>query len=286
LLDPFNQKITIYSAKRGEGSSTISLKSFLTELPQAHELGIRLFKRNLKAQYRQSLLGITWALFPPLITAGLWIFLRANNVMRMDATVISYPVFVITGTMLWQVFSESIMSPIKNVSMNKSMLVKINIPREGLLLSGIYEVSFNILIKFFMLGIIYLFFQQVVSIQLLLVPIGIVVIMLTGFSIGLVLTPIGLLYTDISKGLGLVLPFLMYLTPVVYPQPTEGMAGMLMKINPMASLITVTRNWFTAQPVEQMGMFWIYTAFFLVVLFFGWIIYRLSMPIIIEKSGS
>jgi lipopolysaccharide transport system permease protein len=130
-----HQKITVYSADTTDRSIASHFRDIFRELPEAHELGSRLFKRNIKAMYRQSLLGITWALFPPLITAGLWIFLRGNNVMSLGETSVPYPVFVLVGTMLWQIFTESILSPLKSITTNKAMLIKINIPREGLLLS-------------------------------------------------------------------------------------------------------------------------------------------------------
>lgn len=279
--------MTIYSADAGERNLLHHLRSIIRDLPDSHELGLRLFKRNLKALYRQSLLGFAWALFPPLMTAALWIFLRSNNVMSMGDTGISYPVFVLTGSMLWQIFTESIQAPIKNVSANKSMLVKINIPKEALLLSGIYELLFNVLIKIGLLAIIFVFFRQEIGLSLLMVPVGIAAIIICGFSIGLALTPIGMLYQDIQKGLTVILPFLMYLTPVVYPKPTgDGIVAQIMKVNPMATIIPETRNWFTAQPGEALTMFWMYTGFFALLLFLGIVVYRLAMPMIIERIGS
>jgi lipopolysaccharide transport system permease protein len=195
-----HQKITIYSADTADRSVASHFSEIFKELPEAHELGYRLFKRNIKALYRQSLLGITWALFPPLVTAAIWIFLRGNNVMSMGETDVPYPVFVLVGTMLWQIFTESMLAPLKAVTTNKSMLIKINIPREGLLLSGIYEVLFNVLIKIILLALIFIVFQQTVTVSVVWVIPGIMSIMLCGFALGLILTPVGMLYTDIQRG--------------------------------------------------------------------------------------
>jgi lipopolysaccharide transport system permease protein len=282
-----HQKITIYSANPSNRSVFFHLGEVIRDLQQAHELGYRLFKRNLKVLYRQSLLGFGWVLFPPIATAALWIFLR-NNVMTMSDTGIPYPVFVLTGTILWQIFHEAILSPLNQVTANKAILSKINISREGLLLSGIYEMIFNICIKIGLLSVIYLYFNQSASLSsLVLVPIGIFSISLTGFAIGLALTPLGMLYQDINKGLTVILPFLMYMTPVVYPKPsTEGTIGMIMMMNPMATLIPTTRNWFTAQPVYDMQLFWIFTMGFGLLFLFSLIVYRLAMPMIIERIGS
>jgi lipopolysaccharide transport system permease protein len=280
-------KITVYSAQATSHSISGHLGNTLQELPKSHALGFRLFKRNLKALYRQSLLGFGWALLPPFLTAALWIFLRSNNVVSMQETGVSYPVFVLTGTMLWQIFSEAISAPLSQVTENKAMLSKINIPREGLLLSGIYQLVFNIGIKILILAIVYLFFGQPTELSsLAFAPLGIFAIGLAGFSLGLALTPLGLLYQDINRGLGVVLPFLMYLTPVVYPAPTGGSMGLIMKINPLASLISQTRNWLTAQPVYDMPVFWIYTLAFGLLFILSLVVYRLAMPMIIERMGA
>ena len=279
-------KVTVYSAEAASQSFFGVLITILKEIPGAHELGLRLFKRNIKAMYRQSLLGFAWALFPPLITAGLWIFLRSNNVMDVGSTGISYPVFVLTGTMLWQIFTESVLAPIKNVTANQSMLTKINIPREALLLAGIYEVLFNVLIKLGLLAAILIAFRQTVDGHLLLVPVGILAIILCGFAIGLILTPVGVLYKDINYGLVVALPFLMYLTPVIYPKPTTGAIGTIMRLNPLATLIPETRFWLTGQAGEAGGVMITYTVVFAVLLLLGIVVYRLSLPMIIERIGS
>lgn len=282
-----HDKITVYSAEASSRSIPGHLRDVIRELPQAHELGLRLFKRNLRAQYRQSLLGFGWALLPPLVTAALWIFLRSNGVMSMGDTGISYPAFVLIGTMLWQIFTEAIQAPLKNVTSNKSMLVKINISKEGLLLSGIYELVFNIVIKLALLAVLLVFFRQQVSLAgLLMLPVGLYAISMAGFAIGLALTPIGMLYQDINKGLPVILPFLMYLTPVVYPTPRGGAIGAIMTLNPMANLIPQTRNWLTAQPVQDIPLFWAYTAGFTLLFLLSLVVFRLAMPMIIERIGS
>lgn len=281
------ENITVYSSEGPRLSIASHLQDIVNSLPQAHELGFRLFKRNLKALYRQSFLGFAWALLPPLATAVLWIFLRSNNVISVQDTGVSYSVFVITGTMLWQVFSEAILAPLTQVIDNKTMLSKINIPREGLLLSGLYQLFFNTLIKILLLACVFLYFHQKISLSsIIFAPIGLFAIVLAGFSIGLLLTPIGMLYQDINRGLGVLLPFFMYLTPTVYPVSREGMIGSIMKFNPIAIFIAQTRNWLTAQPVFDMEFFWVYTFLIILVFLVGLVLYRLSMPIIIERIGS
>lgn len=282
-----SQKVTTYSAQASNRHIIHHLKDIVSELPKSHELGLRLFTRNLRALYRQSLFGFWWALLPPIATAALWIFLRGSNVVNMQDAGTSYPVFVFTGTMLWQIFSEAISTPINQVSQNKAMLAKINIPREGLLLSGAYELFFNILIKLVLLLSIYLYFQQQISpFGFLFAFIGIFAISVAGFSIGLALTPLGMLYQDINRGLAILLPFFMYLTPVVYPIPQGGILGQIMKFNPLSTLIVQTRNGITSQPMYDLPLFWMLTVFFTLFFLVCLVGYRLAMPMIIERMGS
>jgi lipopolysaccharide transport system permease protein len=112
------------------------------------------------------------------------------------------------------------------------------------------------------------------------------VISLAGFSIGLALTPLGMLYQDINRGVAVLLPFFMYLTPVVYPPPQAGILRLLMQWNPLAVLITQTRNGFTAQPLSELASFWAFTLAFALLFTISLVVYRLAMPMIIERMGS
>ncbi|MEQ9287538.1 MAG: ABC transporter permease [Cyclobacteriaceae bacterium] len=281
-----SDKVTIYSADRRGRSFFKILKEMFQSLPEAHELAQRLFKRNIKAMYRQSLLGFFWALVPPLVTAALWIFLRSNKVADFGETSVSYPVFVLTGTILWQIFTEAFNAPLTSINSNKSILIKINIPREGLLLSGIYILIFNLVIKLGLLTVIFVYFGQEISWSILMVPVGIGAIILCGFSLGMLLVPVGMLYQDIQKMIGVGLPFVMLLTPVIYPPKNDGIVGVIMKVNPMATLLTETRNWFTSQPSYDLDTFLYLSGVFFVLLALGLVVFKIAMPMIIERIGS
>ncbi|WP_031435257.1 ABC transporter permease [Methylomarinum vadi] len=280
-----NIQVTVYEPNYSRTTFLASLIAILKDIKPAHELGFRLFKRDLKSQYRQSFLGFIWVLVPPLLTAGLWIFLNKNRVVNVGETDIPYPLFVMIGTILWQVFAEGVNQPLASVRSNQSMLTKINFPREALLLSGFYTIIFNLAPKLLVLASAYAFFKLQPSISLAYFPIGLLMISLTGFMIGLLLTPIGLLINDVSRGLTILLPFLMYLTPVIYPTPTSGQVAILTKFNPLATLITSTRDWLSGQLIYIPQEFSILSGLTILLLFIGMLAYRISMPIITERFG-
>lgn len=280
-----NLKVTVYEPNSSKISFYSSFIAIVKDIKSAHELAIRLFKRDIKSQYRQSFLGFFWVLIPPLLTAGLWIFLNHNNIVNVGKTDIPYPLFVMIGTILWQIFAESVNQPLFSVRSNQSMLTKINFPREALLLSGFYSIMFNLGPKLLVLAIAFYLFKMEPTLSLFYFPLGVLMISLTGFTIGLLLTPAGLLLNDISRGIGIILPFAMYLTPVIYPAPTDGHVALLMRFNPLATLINSTRDWFGGRLDYIPNEFMILTCTTFLFLLIGTLVYRISMPIITERFG-
>lgn len=280
-----NLKVITYVPNSSKTAFFSSLIAIFKDIKPAHELAIRLFKRDLKSQYRQSFLGFFWVLIPPILTAGLWIFLNSNKIVNVGKTDIPYPLFVIIGTILWQVFAEGVNQPLVSVRAGQSMLTKINFPREALLLSGFYSIMFNLGPKILVLASAMYFFQVVPTLSLLYFPIGILMISLTGFTVGLLLTPAGLLINDVSRGIGILLPFLMYLTPVIYPAPANGHFAQLMQFNPLATLIDSTRAWLTGHLTDIPNEFMMLVGLTFLFLLIGMLAYRISMPIIIERFG-
>lgn len=279
-------KETIYTPESGIRNPAKLLRDMFFDLKEAHALGMRLTKRNIKAMYRQSMLGYVWSVVPPLLTSLVWVFLNGQNVVNIAATDVPYPLFVITGTMLWQIFAESVSAPLNGVTSGKSMLAKINFPRESLILTGIYTVLFNTLIKIGLILLVFVFYGFMPGLSAFFALFGILSLIIFGSMIGLLLTPIGMLYTDIKQGIGVVLKFAIYLTPVIYPEPKSGMAARLMEFNPVAPLITTTRNLLLDTPAPRVNDFIIISAVSIILFLLGLFFYRMAMPIIIERVGS
>ena len=111
-------------------------------------------------------------------------------------------------------------------------------------------------------------------------------LVLVGTTVGLLLTPVGMLYADIGKSLPLLMQFLMYLTPVVFPIPASGWAATLFKFNPMTPLILTTRDWLTGFSPEYLGKFFLISTLIIALLLVVWIVYRAAMPILIERMSA
>ncbi|HEX7027312.1 MAG TPA: ABC transporter permease [Gammaproteobacteria bacterium] len=256
------------------------------DLWRGRELAWRLAVRDVSAQYRQAALGLLWAFILPLANTLTWIFLTGTGIVDVGDTELPYPVYVFTGTILWAIFMDALNAPLQQTTAAKPMLAKINFPREALIVSGIYQTLFNAGIKIVLLLAALTLFGVYPGWNLLLFSLAVLSLVLAGTALGLLLTPVGMLYTDIGKSLPLLAQFFMYLTPVVYPMPSAGRAAMLLELNPMTPLILTARDWLTGYPADYfMGFLWVNMAVVL-LLALVWVAYRLAMPILIERMSA
>lgn len=262
------------------------LRHSLRDIYRARFLARQLAKRDLTAQYRQSFLGILWAFVTPLVTALVWIVLRQSGTVQLLDTGIPYPVYVFAGTLIWSMLAEAINAPMVSTNAARGILTKINFPKEALVVSGIYKLLFNTMIKMGLLVLFLVVFKVGFSWSMLVFPLAILGALLFGTAVGLLITPLGLLYKDVGKIITFGMQFLMYVTPVVYAIPDKGFMKTVMEVNPLTPLVAVPRELLTAQVPELLGFYVGVLGCSLPLLFAGLIFYRVSIPIIVERLSA
>ncbi len=256
------------------------------DLAQARELSWRLCVRDIRALYRQSLLGVLWSFAPPVVTALIFILLQQANVLNLAETSIPYPVYVLTGTILWQVFTESLNAPLRSVKASQSMLVRINFPREALIISAMLVVLFNLLIKTAVLAGLFLWFRVPLTWGVLAATVPVLMLVLLGIGAGLLLTPVGMLYSDVTAALPTLTQILFFLTPVVYAPPQTFPLSLIVALNPVSPLLIAARDLAVTGELNNPVGFFFASALALLLLLAGWIIFRISLPIVIERVGA
>lgn len=262
------------------------LKESLKDLYRSRFLARQLAERDIKAMYRQSYLGIIWAFIMPLATAAVWIFLNSSGTVRLSATGVPYPVYAFSGTLIWSIIVASINSPMQSTQAAKGILTKINFPKEGLILSGIYKLLFDTFIKIVILVLFVFIYGVGLQWSLLLFPVAILGAIIFGTTVGLFLTPLGLLYKDIGKIITFGMQFLMYVTPVVYAIPKTGIMKTIMTWNPITPILLTARDLVVGFTPEYLNYFLIVLILCVPLLFLGLIIYRISIPIIVERLSA
>ena len=281
-----SEPVTVYTPESALASPRKMLVDMFRDLLRGREMAWRLAVRDIQAQYRQALLGILWAFIGPLATTITWVFLSTSGMVAVAKTDVPYPVYVLVGTLLWSILTDSMNSVVSQTNGGRALMAKLNFPREALLLAGVYKQLFHLSIKVVLLLGALAWVGVWPGWSLLLVPLAIASLMLVGTAIGLLITPVGMLYTDVGRITPFVMNFLMYLTPVVFPVPKEGWVATLYHVNPFTPLVQTARSWLTGTPADMLVFFLAVNAAAACLLLVFWAAWRLAMPIIIERMSA
>ncbi|MFC3415156.1 ABC transporter permease [Algoriphagus hitonicola] len=278
-------KTTIYSPQNNYVLSTLVREIFLG-FKEGRELAYRLFIRDLRAGYKRSFLGIFWLFIPPFFTAGIWIFLNDQQVVSIQGAPMDYAAFTLCGTILWSFFAEALNKPIQRYQSAMGMMSKLNFPRESLVLAAVYDQLFSLILKLIVLVPILWILGYPPNLNWLIGFLGIFGLLIAGISIGLMLSPIGLLYGDIGKALPMILPFVMYLSPVIYPLRDGGKLAILQGINPVTPFLEMARSSLGGYEFTLWQPLLIWTGVLVGLLLFSLLVVKIAMPMIVERSGS
>lgn len=225
------------------------------ELFRYRELGYFLIWRDLKLRYRQTVLGIAWALLQPFLQMVVFsIFF--GRLVKLPSDGVPYPVFVYAGLLPWTFFANVVNACNYAVINNAGLIRKIYFPRLLIPLSAIGTGLVDFLLAFFMLVGIMLFFNMPLTWGMFgLIPLT-VLLFLTGLGVGSLLAALAVTFRDVRH----IVPFLVqiwfFITPVIYP-PTiiANRFQYLLNLNPMTGIVSGFRTIILGQNMDYAGLY-------------------------------
>jgi lipopolysaccharide transport system permease protein len=274
--DDYNHPfIKTYSPDVQIGWSIRIWRKMFIELITSRELIWRLFNRDFSTRYRQSLIGFVWALILPLIATSTFVFLNYSGLLKISQTGIPYPVFALFGLTIWQAFSSGLTAACNSLVSGGSMVTKINFPKESLVLSGVGITFVDFLVRLLLLVVVLIVFQVIPKWTAIFFPIVMLPLIMFTIGLGFIISLANMVFRDTNNIVNVLISFLMFLTPVVYPVPKAGLMVKIMAVNPLTSLITAARDIVFAGHIAELDRF-IWTAIASILLFFvGWRIFHL-----------
>lgn len=279
------QEVTI-TPESGLSAMRHALSSMRKNQRLAWEIGIRMFLRDIRAMYRQSLLSYLWIFLPPLATTLIWVYLNDQKVVNVAHGDKNYPIFVLSGNLLWGVFSGSLIGMLATLNDARSMLSKVNFPHEALLLSALGKAAVNSLLPMLLLIPMLPFYVNSFERSMLLLPVGALGLILLGTTIAIFLLPLATLYQDVNRGAQLILRFTFFLTPIVYPLPESGIAKIIAEWNPVTPILVTTRSWLLGSGPEMHTVFWSMIIALPILLTVGIIIFKVAIPYLVERLSA
>jgi lipopolysaccharide transport system permease protein len=261
----------------------------LIELSKSQELAWRLLIRDLKAQYKQTIFGFLWVLFPPIANSFLLFFVATKSPKVDFASQNPLPIVlpILVGSVFWQLFIDCLMNPLRLVESNKHLIAKVSFPRESIILSAIGQSLVNFSVRLIILigACLYFTTNPTLLFWISLAPIA-MTICTFGTALGIFLIPFGLLYKDVSQGLGIITMILLFITPVGFQTSLNPSSVWYLKYNPLAYLINLPKDIFCNVYPE----YWLIVVFIgassITALFTSWMMMRLSLPIVFERLGA
>ena len=208
------------------------------------------------------------------------------GIVKVADTSIPYPAYVFTGTMLWQVFNEALNAPLVQLNASRNLLSKLNFPRESIILAGVIKVLYSSGIKMLIIAPVLIYFKVFPDMHLLYFPLALLALVLVGTTIGLLLAPIGMIYGDIARMLPILTQVGMYTAPVIFALPTEGVFRTVFMLNFMTPVMLTARAWLTGFASPMPGYFASVVAVSFFLLFFAWVVFRITMPAVIERMSA
>jgi len=254
------------------------------DLRQSPPVAWRLFISNVQARHRRSWLGYLWLLLPTVGTTLVWVYVQSRRIVSITPTEVPYPVYVLTGTILWQVFADALNAPLQQLAAGRQLITRSRVPHEALILAGLFEVLLNCAVRLIVLAAVLVVFRIPLDASVLLVPLGIAALALLGLTLGLFAAPLGMLYDDVSRAIALVTGFWFFLTPVLYRVPASG----ILRFNPVTPLLDVTRAWLTASSSTThpaISAFAAVTSVTMIALVLAWLFQRLARPHVVARLG-
>ena len=230
-----NKTLTIIRPKK-----TFSLRDF-KELWDYKELLYFFVWRDFKVRYKQTIVGIGWAIFQPFMTMVVF-SLFFGKLLKIPSDGIPYPIFVYTGLLFWQFFSSALSETSGTLIANQAIITKVYFPRLILPLSSVATKLVDFAIAAIILAVMMVYYGYTPHLAgFFLIPVLLVITFMASVGGGLFLAAINVKYRDVRFVLPYFIQILLFLTPVIYPASIAGKYSWLLAFNPMMGVIHTAR---------------------------------------------
>ena len=211
-----------------------------------------LVMKNIKLQYRNSVLGVLWTFLQPLLTMIVLAFVFNNLFGRDSSKVVNYPVYLLSGRLLHQFFVQSTKRAMKSIRSHTSIIKKVYVPKYIYPMAGILSNFVTFLISLIVLVAVMTFYNIIkvnpvaVSWPIIFAIVPIIVLFFLSLGVGMILATLDVFFKDVENLYDIFTLLLFYLTPIVYTIDrlgfTEGSwQASLLKLNPMYGIIGMFR---------------------------------------------
>ncbi len=197
-------------------SADLSWSLQAKELWQHRELLYFLTWRDIKVRYKQTVLGLAWAVLQPLAIA-LTLTLFLGRLVKVPSGGLPYPVFAYSAMVVWQLFAQALTQSSNSLLANERLVTKVYFPRLIVPLSAVLASLLDFVISLLVLAMFLAYYRVAPTATIVALPLMVFLVVLIALGVGLWLAALNVEYRDVRYTVGFLVQFWFFATPVAYP---------------------------------------------------------------------
>ncbi len=209
----------------------------LREIAGFHELLFHLTWRNVKVRYKQTVLGVLWAVLQPLFTMIIFTLLF-GRLAHMPSNGLPYPIFAYSGILVWTFFSTAVTGSANSLVGSASLITKVYFPRMLVPASYVGAALIDLAIAFVLLIGLMIHYGIPFAARALLIPVLVAIVATLALALGLWLGALNVRYRDIQYTIPFAMQLWMFASPIIYPaELVPATWRWVLEINPITGIV-------------------------------------------------
>lgn len=220
------------------------------ELWTYRELLYFLAWRDVKVRYKQTAIGVVWAILQPVLTTAIFTVIF-SQIARFDALGVPYPLFALSGMLIWLFVFNSVTLASNSLVGNANLVTKIYFPRLIVPVAATLAGLVDLILGFGVLLIFLIVYGVGFAGQIVLAPFFVALAILLTLSFGTLFAALNVRFRDVKFALPFVLQIWLFLSPVFYPLEILGeKARLVVSINPLVGILQGFRASLFGEPID------------------------------------
>jgi lipopolysaccharide transport system permease protein len=251
----------------------------------SRELIMQLFRRDFFMSYKKSFIGLTWIFISPIIGIFSWVFLNYAGVLQPGDTPIPFPAYVLLSSSLWGLFMGFYSAAAGTLGAGSGFIMQVKYPHEVLLVKQVAQHLAGFVITFGVNLVVLLLFGIVPDWKIIFFPILIIPMFFLGAGLGLIISVVSIVASDLTNLFNIGMSFVFYATPIVYVTSTieSSLLRVLVQINPLTYLVGGVRDVIVGGTMEYPERFLFVSVLAFIFFMLAWRLFFVSEDKVIEK---
>lgn len=262
-----NELIVIYEPDSSLKKGYLAIFSqIFNDLYKNRWLTYQLFRRDFLSSYKQSFLGVLWAVIFPAVSIAVFIILNRSGIFNIGDIGVPYSIYALIGLTLWQFFSNGLVACTNSLVNAGPMILKINFSKKSLVIAALGKAVIPFVIQIIIVCILFIGYKKIPTIWFLLMPLFIIPLILFTIGLGFFTSLLNGVIRDTGNIISIMMMFLMFFTPVLYAKPMSGILATITEFNPLYYMISIPRDLILKGNTQELNRY-IIICFISIILF-------------------